>query len=390
MPESIYQPIKTSQLLATPPLPDEWPDKLLSEIARLVQSEPSKVVVLDDDPTGTQTVHGLPVLTHWSAEALTAELRGPHRAFYILTNSRSMTAPEACRLNRQIGLNLKEAAARAEVPATVVSRSDSTLRGHFPAEVDALASAMGNRDVIYVIIPCFFEGGRYTLDDVHYVAEGKMLVPAAQTSYAKDAVFGYRHSNLRRWIEEKTAGRIPQEQVASVSLEDLRRGGPHRVTEIMAGLAPGSACVVNAVSYRDLEVFVLGLLEAEKRGTPFLCRTAASFVRVRCGIAPHDLIRADDLVGDNPNGGLFVVGSYVPKTTEQVNMLMATAGLTALEIDVNRLLDRCKRRSEVAPGGRCDECNDRCRWGCRTFHQPKTDHRHQRRRQSGYRPARFP
>ena len=106
-----------------------------------------------------------------------------------------------------------------------ISRSDSTLRGHFPEEVDALADAMQTRGQPCLIIPCFFEGGRYTVNDVHYVAEGDVLIPAARTAYAADAVFGFRHSNLKNWVEEKTKGRIRREQVTSISIEDLRLGG---------------------------------------------------------------------------------------------------------------------------------------------------------------------
>jgi uncharacterized protein YgbK (DUF1537 family) len=340
-------PINKRKCLSSPPLPAEWPEDLLPEIARLVRSDPSKVVVLDDDPTGTQTVHGIPVLTHWSVEALAEELPKPYPACFILTNTRSLTAPDACRRSRNIGANLKQAAAQAGVAVEVISRSDSTLRGHFPAEVDAVAGAMQLKDLARLMLPCFFEGGRYTINDVHYVAEQDVLIPAAQTAYARDAVFGYQHSNLRQWVQEKTAGRIRQEQVASVSLDAIRRKGPDRVNEILSGLAPGSVCVVNAVSYRDVEVFVRGLMETRRQGKHFLYRSAASFVRVRCGIAPRDLLQADELVADHRNGGLFVVGSYVPKTTEQINLLKRQADLAAVEIDVARLLNAPLREVEV-------------------------------------------
>jgi uncharacterized protein YgbK (DUF1537 family) len=130
-------------------------------------------------------------------------------------------------------------------------------------------------------------------------------------------------------------------------LDAIRRKGPDRVNEILSGLAPGSVCVVNAVSYRDVEVFVRGLMETRRQGKHFLYRSAASFVRVRCGIAPRDLLQADELVADHRNGGLFVVGSYVPKTTEQINLLKRQADLAAVEIDVARLLNAPLREVEV-------------------------------------------
>ncbi len=328
-------------------LPDEWPEDVTGHIQRQVASWGGTVVVLDDDPTGTQTVHGVPVLTHWSVPDLAAELQGTHRLFYLLTNSRSMTDRDACLLNHDIGANLREAAQISDIPIAVISRSDSTLRGHFPSEVDALADAMGLQDLPYIIIPCFFEGGRYTIHDVHYVAENEKLIPVAQTSYAKDAAFGFKHSNLRQWVEEKTAGRIRQESVISVSIEDLRIGGPDRVNQILKRLPAGSACVVNAASYWDLEVFSLGLLHAEMQGAKFLFRTAASFVRTRCGISPRELLGEDDIVAEKRTGGLFIVGSYVPKTTEQIELLKDQKNLVSVKIETERLLREASQRQEI-------------------------------------------
>jgi uncharacterized protein YgbK (DUF1537 family) len=158
----------------------------------------------------------------------------------------------------------------------VVSRSDSTS-WPFPGEVESLAEALAQDFDAWLLIPFFQEGGRYTIDDVHYVAEGEWLVPAAETESARDAVFGYQASDLRQWVAEKTGGRIPAQTVASVSIEDIRRGGPEQVTTRLMALTP-AVCVVNAASQRGLEVFVQGLLAAEAHGRRFLCRTAASFV----------------------------------------------------------------------------------------------------------------
>ncbi|MGQ9787305.1 MAG: four-carbon acid sugar kinase family protein, partial [Anaerolineae bacterium] len=113
-------------------LPPEWPTDLLPEIRKLVRESRRKVVVLDDDPTGTQTVHNIPVLTEWSIEALCTELESELPAFYILTNSRSLSHAEAVALNTAIGCNLLEARRRSGREFVVISRSDSTLRGHFP------------------------------------------------------------------------------------------------------------------------------------------------------------------------------------------------------------------------------------------------------------------
>lgn len=329
-------------------LPPEWPDNLLPEIQRHVRATGQKVVVLDDDPTGTQTVHDIPVLTEWPVDALRAELESAHPAFYLLTNSRSLTLPAAQALNNEIGRNLLEAARQSGRTFAVVSRSDSTLRGHFPGEVEALAAALETDFDAWLIIPFFLEGGRYTLGDVHYVAEGDALIPAGETPFARDAVFGYRASDLRAWVEEKTGGRFRAARVASVSLDDLRLGGQGRVTERLLGLPKGGVCVVNAASYRDLEVFVAGLLDAEAQGRRYLYRTAASFVRVRAGIPPRALLGKADLDLPAAGGGLFVVGSYVPRTTAQVNALLAQPGLCSVPVDVAKLLDGGAQRDEIA------------------------------------------
>lgn len=330
-----------AEILAS--LPPAWPDDLLPAIQQQAAASRRKIVVLDDDPTGTQTVHGVPVLTEWPVERLQAELADEGLCCYLLTNSRSLPPREAEALNATIGHNLVRAARRTGRPFAVVSRSDSTLRGHFPGEVAALAGALaggqGGEFDAWLLVPFFLEGGRYTLGDVHYVAEGEQLIPAAETPYAQDATFSYRASNLRAWVAEKTGGRVAPENVATISLDDLRRGGPERVTARLLSLPCGAICAVNAASYRDLEVLVLGLLAAEAQGRRYLYRTAASFVRVRAGIAPRPLLTAADLKLPATGGGLFVVGSHVPLSTRQVNDLLAQPGVAGVEINVARLLE---------------------------------------------------
>jgi uncharacterized protein YgbK (DUF1537 family) len=339
------------------PLPPVWPEDVLPEIQRRLAASGAKVVVLDDDPTGTQTVHGIAVLAEWSVESLRAELSGVAPAFYVLTNSRALPSPQAQALNAQIARNLREAAATRH-NLTVISRSDSTLRGHFPAEVDALARSLlpdvaSHNLPPCLIIPAFLAGGRYTIDDVHYVAHGDDLVPAGETEFARDAAFGYRSSNLRDWVEEKTDRRIRASRVASISIDDIRHGGPERVEEYLAALPPSSACVVNAAAERDLEVVALAALACELAGRPLLYRTAASFARARAGITLRPLLEPADLWGDAGagrvapfSGGLIVVGSHVPQTTTQLLALLER-GIDAVEVDVEALLDDQTRVAEM-------------------------------------------
>jgi uncharacterized protein YgbK (DUF1537 family) len=322
-------------------LPPPWPASLAGEIAGLLAARRERLVVLDDDPTGTQTVHDLPVLTEWSVASLRAELeRSP--VFYLLTNSRSLTPAAAAALAREVGGNLRRAAEETGWGVAVTSRSDSTLRGHFPGEVDALGEALGGGFRGTLLAPYFAEGGRFTVGDVHYVLQGELLVPAARTEFARDRVFGYTHSHLPAWVEEKTGGRVPAAQVVSVTLDDLRRGGPAAVAARLESLEPGGAVIVNAAADRDLEVLVAGLLRAEAAGLRLLYRTAASFVRVRGGIAPRALLtsaetRAPDGAAGG-SGGLVVVGSYVARSSEQLRLALQVTGVHPVELDVARLI----------------------------------------------------
>ena len=329
-------------------LPLEREGDFLATIRERIGNTGSKVVILDDDPTGTQTIQGLPVLTHWSQEALVSELQSEYPAFFVLTNSRSMPEAEAVRLGEEIGTVLFAAAKQCGVKVVVVSRSDSTLRGHFPSEVDAVAKAMGKGKLPYMIIPFFLEGGRYTLHDIHYVREGDKLIPAADTPFARDAAFGFQHSDLKKWVEEKSGGRIKAKAVVSITLNDIRTADIRALSEKFLGVANDAACIVNAVSYKDMEVVVTALMEAEAKGAEFLYRTAASFVRSRMGIAAGvGLLAPEQLVSDTDHGGLFVIGSYVPKTGKQVEALFNKTGVVPVEVMVTKLLLENDRGEEI-------------------------------------------
>lgn len=328
-------------------LPPEWPHDLFPQLQAQVRAAGEKVVVLDDDPTGTQTVHGVPVLTEWSIEALCREFETDLAAFFLLTNSRSLLLPDAQSLNITIGRNLVEAARRTGRRFVVISRGDSTLRGHFPGEVQALAEGLQQYFDAWTLIPYFLQDGRYTIGNIHYVLEGELLIPAGETQYAKDATFGFHASDLCQWVAEKTHGRVAADDVAAISLEDLRLGGPARVKEKMLNLRQGAICIVNAVSMQDMAVFVAGLLEARAMGRKYLHRTAASFIPVRAGIPSRSLLTKEELNLPQEGGGLFVIGSYVPKTTAQVSYLLAAAGVSAVEIEVQKLLTEAERAAEI-------------------------------------------
>ncbi len=344
MPDSAALP-----LLATfASLPAIWPQELLAANAAATAASGRTLVVLDDDPTGTQTVRDIAVVTTWDPATLAAELSRAPACFYILTNSRSLAAPAARALHLELAANLRVASAATGRAFVVASRSDSTLRGHYPLETDALAEILGPFDAT-VLTPYFEAGGRYTLGDTHYVAEGDRLVPAAETPFARDPAFGYRSSHLPTYVEEKTAGRTHAGDVASIPLELLRRGGPPAVAARLGALPRGGVCVVNAAAPRDIEVFAAATLAAEAAGARFLYRTAAGFVAARIGQSPQATLLAPAAFSlRNAHGGLTLVGSHVPRTTAQLSALLATRHAHAIGVDVPALLDEGRRGTVLA------------------------------------------
>ncbi len=352
-------PILKSQLLAD--VPPEWPLDVFPDIQVALRRDGRKVVVLDDDPTGTQTVHGVPVLTEWSVERLSNELRSDLPCVYVLTNTRAMPLVQAQALNAEIGQNLVQASRQVGREMVLISRSDSTLRGHFPGETDALVAAMSARIDGTLIIPAFMAGLRRTINDVHYVGtmreDGEWLTPAGETEFAQDKAFGYQASNLKAWVAEKSAGRVSADAVGAITLDHIRRGGPDAVMRYLMQMQSNRVCIVNAVDERDLSVAVLGIMRAEQAGRRYLFRTAASFVQWRAGIASRPLLSRADLLRDNgvdadvKTGGLILVGSYVPKTSAQLAALLqrcATGNLYALEIEATRLIDTDTCAAEIA------------------------------------------
>jgi uncharacterized protein YgbK (DUF1537 family) len=295
------------------------------------------MIVLDDDPTGCQTLYGIPVLFRWNLDILEREMKDGTPLFFLMTNSRSMTEENAVTLYREIGQLFKEASRKTGRAFSIISRSDSTLRGHYPAEPEAL-QFLYDQSPIHCIIPAFFQGGRYTIGDIHYVQMGDLLIPAARTPSAEDKVFGFSNSNLKKWVEEKTSGRVSHEQVYSFSLEELRTQGPEYVMQKLIGMDPGSVVVTNAAAQNDLDIFAMGALEAEKKGAALLYRTAASFLNSLGAIKSRGPLERSEIASGSDSGGLFIVGSYVPRSTAQVEHLMGQEGIHPIELEVPRLL----------------------------------------------------
>src|SRR3954447_268200 len=312
-----------------------------------------RIAVLDDDSTGSQTVHDVAVVTVFDADEIAAGLDGPGSTCFILTNTRSMSEADAVALNTRVGRTLFELSRRLDAPVDVISRSDSTLRGHVIAEVGALDAV--RREVLgrgydgVLLIPAYLEAGRLTAGDVHWARVGGRPQPVGETEFARDATFGFSASDLREFVAEKSGGSIRPDQVHSLTLDDIRGGGPQRVAEILSGVTDGAFVVVNAVEYADLDVVVLGLLESEATGKSFLYRTGPSFPQPLAGLDPHPPLQAPDIwPGGRPAGhGLVVVGSHVGLTSRQVAVARERGDLTEGELEVPAVADPVRRHAHV-------------------------------------------
>jgi uncharacterized protein YgbK (DUF1537 family) len=291
-------------------------------------------VVFDDDATGTQTVRDVEVVMRPTNATLRARLETSGPGFFVLTNSRSLGREAARDLARRLGRHLRAETTRSGHAVSLISRSDSTLRGHFPAEVDALAEGFGLTRARILLAPFFGEGGRVTVDDVHYLRAGDALTPVSETEFARDGAFGYQSSNLRDWVAEKAPGRTVQ----SVSLADLRASSGDALRSALAETPPGGVCVVNALEQRDIELAALGALQAELDGVELVARTAASYVRARLGLSSGGLI---DVPASVAGPGIVVIGSHVPTTTAQLERLLdAPPGpVELIEVPVDPLVD---------------------------------------------------
>lgn len=303
-----------------------------------------KIIVLDDDPTGVQTVHGVSVYTDWSLETIRAGFRERSPIFFILTNSRGLVASETEALHREIARHAAQASSELGQPFLIISRGDSTLRGHYPLETETLRQTLESvspeRFDGEILLPYFREGGRLTIDNVHYVKDGDRLTPAGETEFAKDRTFGYVSSDLAEWVEEKTGGAYRAVDTVSISLERLRAFDIEGIVSQLMTVSDFNKVIVNAVEDADVRVFVVALVQAIEAGKSFLFRTAASFTKIIGGVSDRPLLTAKELLdGQSGGGGLIVVGSHVRKTTEQLAALQRLSHIRFIEFDVHLVAD---------------------------------------------------
>ena len=278
------------------------------------------MVVLDDDPTGIQTVHGCLLITQWDEASVRQGFADAEPFFYILTNTRAMTRDEAERVTREAMETVVKVNEDYHYRLIIVSRSDSCLRGHFPLETDVMRDCLVRHGYAVApktpFCPAFIEAGRVTIDGVHYMKDGERLIPVSETEFARDNVFAYHTSVLKDYIREKGANPDDYIIVNAQSYDELRT--------FAATIVGDHAALHNALSDSVAEQSIV-------------IRSSSSLPKAISGIADQPLLDRSILKRDGV--GCFVVGSHVKKTTQQLECLLQAEGTCAVEVDVQRILD---------------------------------------------------
>ncbi len=295
------------------------------KLAPYLAASQLKIAVLDDDPTGVQTVHDISVYTEWSEQAVLDGFQETNSMFFILTNSRSFSAAKTAQEHALMAERILAAAKATGKTPLIISRSDSTLRGHYPLETETIRQTLrahGMETDGEIICPFFREGGRYTLHGVHYVQEGSQLTPAGQTEFARDKSFGYRNSHLGLWCEEKTGGAFSAADMTYIDIDELRAQDIDGIAEKLRRVTGFGKVIVDAADYADVMIFAAALLQVMAEGKHFLIRSAAAITKVLGGVPDRPLLTRDDLIDPSDrNGGMIIVGSHVNKTTRQLDAL---------------------------------------------------------------------
>ena len=290
------------------------------------------MVVLDDDPTGIQTVHGCLLITRWDEESVRLGFEDAEPFFYILTNTRAMTREDAEQVTREAMEMVVKVNQDYGYHLIIVSRSDSCLRGHFPLETDVMRQCLVEHGYsVYEktpFCPAFIEAGRVTIDGIHYMKDGKQLIPVSQTEFARDNVFAYHTSILTEYIKEKGANPDDYEIVDAESYDELYRFARHLTSDILhqtSALSPQPSSIVIRSS-SSLPKAISGISDQPLLDRTILTPPTSSLSPQPSAISPL-------------NPGCFIVGSHVKKTTLQLEQLLQAEGTCAIEVDVQRILD---------------------------------------------------
>lgn len=295
-----------------------------------IEADRRTTVIVDDDPTGTQSVSDVDVILRPDRAAFDRFFASGRPSVYVLSNSRALAEGPAAALVGGIARAVAAAARAAARPVTLVLRGDSTLRGHVFAEAEAVAP-----DTPMLFVPAFLDGGRFTLHGVHYLRTPAGAVPVADTEFARDPVFGFRSSDLPGWVREAGGGRW---HALTVPLARLREQGPDAVAAALLEAGPGAVVVPDCVAETDVLAIAAGLLRARRRGARTVVRCAASLAAALAGLATRRL----DRIGLPPPGRVLVAcGSFTAAGTRQ---LRALDGLWGRRVEIAVSPDRVDDR----------------------------------------------
>jgi uncharacterized protein YgbK (DUF1537 family) len=299
-------------------------------------------VVLDDDPTGTQAVAGVPVLLEWDDVLLRETAAAGPRAIHVLTNSRAYPPARA----REVVAGAAAAAVAAIEGARFALRGDSTLRAHLLEEYLALRDTVfPGRTPPLLLVPALPAAGRVTIGGVHLLEGGGERTPLHETEYASDPNFAYPDARLLQWAEDRSGGYFPRKRGREVGLEALRSEGGVAVAAALVALAESgraAVCAPDAETLADLQAIAEGLRLAEARGAEVVVRSAPTFVGVLAGNLACQRVNTPARAG----GVLVVCGSWVPATTRQLAALADAHPGALVEVDVVALASE-DARSEV-------------------------------------------
>jgi len=290
-------------------------------------------------------VHSCPLLLRWDASSLRRGLAHPSPLLFVLANTRALGADAASARVREICRALKPALAWAQTAGhldrwMVVSRGDSTLRGHFPLEVQVLNEELGPFDLT-LLAPAFLPGGRTTVEGVHLL-QGE---PVHTTPFAQDGLFGYSTSHLPAWVQEKSGGRIEASAVQRLSLAELDAAakapaGMDRLCDRLLACRRNTLVVVDAQQPHQLEALGAAVRRVSAQGRRLLAQSAASLLNGLVALPPQPL-DARGLAGlrrldgdGRPLPGLVLVGSHVPLADAQLHCLLQEPACGGVELPV--------------------------------------------------------
>ncbi|WP_233130218.1 four-carbon acid sugar kinase family protein [Synechococcus sp. 1G10] len=302
-----------------------------------------KIIVLDDDPTGSQSVHGCPLLLRWDPATLKRALLDPSPLLFLLSDTRALEPEQAVERVTSICRSLRAVLGEPSGESgpgswLLVSRGDSTLRGHFPLEIDRIEAELGPFDAT-LLVPAFLEGGRTTVDGVHLL-HGE---PVHRSAFAADARFGYPTSDLPAWVEHKSGGERLAESVQQISLAELEPQGEQALVERLLALSGNPLVVVNAQRPEQLEVLaraVRAVLPARR----LLVQSAASLLQALAALPPQPLPPASlARLRRGAAPGAVLVGSHVPLSNQQLQLLLVEPACAGVELPVERVLKTIRR-----------------------------------------------